>query len=159
MDILALPLRPSPLQPSSRNAGSVARRRFLAQFAGATIATLAVTAPVLAQEVRVQPLGDDSFLYVMPGIQQALEPTDGVPALIELDWAVEVRDRRMAELIHAMMPRIQNDLVLMLRRMTAMDFHGTAAALNFKRSLLTILESAHPQIAVRDVLLQNLHVY
>lgn len=112
-----------------------------------------------AQEVRVQPFGEDTVLYVMPGIQQALAPTDGVPALVELDWAVEVTDRRMAELIHAVMPRIQNDLVLMLRRMQAQEFQGTAAALNFKRALLTILEGAHPNIRVEDVLLQNLHVY
>lgn len=138
---------------------AAARRLMLTVMLVLPVALLSAAGTGLAQEVRVQPFGENTVLYVMPGLQQALAPTDGVPALVELDWAVEVENQRMAQLIHAVMPRIQNGVVLMLRQMQAEQFHGTAAALNFKRALLTILEGAHPDIRVEDVLLQNLHVY
>lgn len=119
----------------------------------------AATLPAKAQTEWMSDYIDGQVLYEMPGIQQFITPTDGVPGMVEVDYFVALDNQEMGFLLHAAMPRITDGIVLMLRSMQVEDFQSSDAAVQLKRQIQRIIEGSAEGLFINDILFSGLHVY
>ena len=99
-----------------------------------------------------------SYYYEMPEMLVNLTSTNKKPAYLKLRLDLELADKKSADKVEAMLPRIVDSFQVYLRALRIEDLQGSAGLYRLRQELLSRVSMSVANVEIRDVLFKEMLV-